>query len=135
RFRWLVLRTIAITFALGFALYLPVAYALPYLVETVFGTGMLRAAPLLQVYGIAVLINISAISLAPALLSMGRDRELVRSTFASAILFGVAFVPLTAQFEAMGSVLAHILFSATWFSQCFWAMYKAKPDCAPRVLA
>lgn len=119
RFRRIVTRTSLVICLVGLVVFVPVALNMEALLRIAFGAEFGQAALLVTIQMLAVVIYLGGIILNPTMLSMGRDRELVRITLLAMVVFFVAFVPLVLVFEAPGASLAHVVFNIMWAGGCF----------------
>ncbi|MDJ0858250.1 MAG: oligosaccharide flippase family protein [Dinoroseobacter sp.] len=120
RFRRMIRRVTLIVFASSVAIGVPLAFAVPSLVELVFGEEFAGSVSMILLLGVAIVLNVTGLAFNPALLSMGRDKELLNVTILGTVLFATAFVPAVSLWGGNGAMLCHILFSAVWFLGCLW---------------
>ncbi len=111
-FRRLAFGCSALLAALSVVLVLPAAFATPWALETLFGADFVAATTMVLVQIMAAIFFLSGMVLNPALLSLGRDRELLAITAVASIAFLASFVPLVLAFGGIGAPLAHLLFNA-----------------------
>ncbi|WP_302478675.1 lipopolysaccharide biosynthesis protein [Ruegeria arenilitoris] len=120
RFRRMVRYVTLMIFVSSSAVAIPLAFAVPSLVDAFFGEDFTGAIPMIWVLGGAIVLNVTGLAFNAALLSMGRDRELLHVTILSTALFAVAFVPAVSLWGGVGAMLCQVLFSAVWFLGCLW---------------
>lgn len=104
----------------GFAIGVSLAVAIPNLVNIIFGQEFAGAVPMILMMGVSIVLNITGLVFNPALLSMGRDRELLSVTILGTVVFAAAFIPAVNLWGGTGAMLCHVLFSAVWFLGCLW---------------
>ncbi|WGH78713.1 lipopolysaccharide biosynthesis protein [Jannaschia ovalis] len=124
RFGRLIRRATGLTFALSMALFVPLAFVVPSLVDLAFGAEFSPAVPLIFVQGVAIILNLTGLAFNPALMSMGLDRQLLTITFIGAVAFALAFVPAVMVGSALGAMVCHVLFSLIWFIGCGWLLMR-----------
>lgn len=124
RFRKVVLTVTGFLFVIGLIVFVPVAIKIEPIVTAVFGAEFLGAVNIVLLQGFAALVYLGGIVLNPTLLSMGRDKELVRITFVSTIVFLVVFVPLVMMFDGSGAAIGHILFNLAWLLGCLGMLFR-----------
>lgn len=90
---------------------IPAALMMPQLLALALGAEFRGASQIVTVQMFAVLIYMSASVLNAGLLSMGRDRELVRVTTLGSAAFLAAIAPLVLVFGTVGASVAHVLFN------------------------
>ena len=122
RFRRIIWRVSAMTLTVSMVLFVPLAFAMPTIVKVVFGPEFAGAVPLILLFGVSIIVQITGLPFNPALFSIGRDRELLWITIFATILFALAFYPAVMLFSAIGAVLCHLLFSIIWFIGCLWLL-------------
>ena len=124
RFRRIVTRTSTAILLLALAAFVPVGLCMEPLLRLVFGTEFGEAATLVTLQMVAVVIYMGGIVLNPAMLSMGRDRDLVRITLLATVSFFLAFAPLVWAFGAEGAPIAHIAFNSLWAAGCLTVFFR-----------
>lgn len=120
RFRKMVRYVTLMILVFGFAIGVPLAVAIPSLVNIIFGQEFAGAVPMILMMGVSIVLNITGLVFNPALLSMGRDRELLSVTILGTVVFAAAFIPAVNLWGGTGAMLCHVLFSAVWFLGCLW---------------
>jgi len=120
RFHRMIRRVTLIILAGCLMVGVPLAFAVPSIVNAVFGEAFAGAVPMILLLGVAIVLNVTGLAFNPALLSMGRDKELLHVTVLATLLFAVAFVPAVELWGGNGAMLCHVLFSMTWFLGCLW---------------
>ncbi|WP_299147628.1 oligosaccharide flippase family protein [uncultured Tateyamaria sp.] len=117
-FRKLVLTATLVLGGLSTVFYVPAAFYMGDLLALFFGEGFRDAALLVSVQLLAVAIYLSGTMANPAMLTIGRDRELVRITLISTVMFFVLIVPLILWLGPVGLSLNHLLFNVLWLGGC-----------------
>lgn len=92
-------------------LLVPAALLMPDLLSLALGPDFRDASQIVTVQMIAVFIYMSSSVLNAALLSMGRDRELVRVTMTGSAIFLLSVAPLVMMLGTVGASAAHVLFN------------------------
>jgi O-antigen/teichoic acid export membrane protein len=92
---------------------IPVATVMPDLLAFAMGPDFRAANQIVMVQMVAVFLYMSSAVLNAGLLSMGRDRELVRVTMVGSALFLMAIAPLVMMLGTVGASVAHVFFNAT----------------------
>lgn len=113
-FRSIVFTTSGLLFLISVVVFVPIALNMSWILKLFFGEEFVAATTLVQLQLFAVLISLTGMLLNPALLGMGRDRELVRITLAAAVTFFVLLVPLVNAYGAAGAAIDHIIFNTIW---------------------
>ncbi|SMX47308.1 lipopolysaccharide biosynthesis protein [Actibacterium lipolyticum] len=124
RFARVVTRTSTLVFLVAFVCFVPIALNLPAILATFLGEEFRDAASLVTVQALAVIVYLSGIILNPTLLSMGKDKELVRITIIATIAFFALFVPLVKTFGATGAAISHLLFNLIWMAGCLVFLWR-----------
>jgi hypothetical protein len=70
----------------------------------------------------AAIVYLGGLVLNPALLSMGLDSALVRTTIVATVIFAASFLPLLYWMGIEGIALAHLLFNLVWTVGCIFAI-------------
>ncbi len=92
--------------ALGVAIFAVIAAPL---LQVMAGPGFVGAAPLLVMQMVAVMLTMTGTGARAALLSMGRQRQLLLATLAGTVAFHVTTLLLVPRIGAMGANIAHIV--------------------------
>ena len=126
---WRLVRIVSFAM-LGVSLLIsiPLAWKMPELSVMLFGPDFRAAAPVMTILMYAAILYLGALVLNPALLSMGLDSALVRTTILSTAIFAASFLPLLYGLGIEGIALAHVLFNLVWTIGCILAIrsYLAK---------
>lgn len=126
---WRLVRIVSFAM-LGVSLLIsiPLAWKMPELSVMLFGPEFRAAAPVMTILMYAAILYLGALVLNPALLSMGLDSALVRTTILSTAIFAASFLPLLYGLGIEGIALAHVLFNLVWTIGCILAIrsYLAK---------
>lgn len=120
RFRRMIRYVTIMVLVSSIVLGLPLAFVVPGLVEAIFGEDFIGAVPMILVFGIAIVLNMTGLVFNPALISMGLDKEVLNVTILGTLLFCIAFYPAVGLWGGVGAMLCHVLFSAVWFVGCLW---------------
>lgn len=123
--RLLVIVSISIL-VLQLIIAVPVMLHMEWLVEKLFGQAYAGAGPVMNILLISSIIFASGVALNPALLSMGKDRTLVRVTLLSTIVFAISFLPLTYLWGVEGAATSNLLFNLTWTVGCMLAFRRLR---------
>ena len=91
---------------------------MPEIAVLLFGPEFRDAAPVMTILMFAAVLYLGALALSPALLSMGLDSALVRTTFVSTCIFAISFLPLFYWLGIEGIALTHVLFNLVWTLGC-----------------
>ena len=102
---------------------IPAAFLMPSLLSFVFGAGFDGAASMVNVQLLAVILLLATMVLNPAMLSMGRDRELLWVTLLGSVVFLACFVPLVQVLGPVGAAAAHVLFNGTLVAGALFVLY------------
>ncbi|MCK0143107.1 oligosaccharide flippase family protein [Aliiroseovarius sp. F20344] len=124
------IRKTAIWVSAGFAaiLFIGIAPILLYItpiLNAAFGEAFIEAAPVVSIQAVAVALFLVGVILGPVLLSLGRDRELMRVGAATATLFFVLIYPLVITFGVKGAAMSHLFSNALWLVSCSWLVIRA----------
>lgn len=93
-------------------LLIPAALLMPALLSLALGPEFRGASQIVTVQMIAVFIYMSSTVLNAALLSMARDREMVRVTMLGSAIFLLSIAPLVMLMGTVGAAFAHVLFNS-----------------------
>lgn len=100
----------------------PLALKMPELADLLFGPEFRGAAPVMTILMYAAIVYLGGLVLNPALLSMGLDSALVRTTIAATVVFAASFLPLLYWMGIEGIALSHLLFNLIWTVGCIVAI-------------
>ncbi|WP_224826182.1 lipopolysaccharide biosynthesis protein [Cognatishimia sp. MH4019] len=117
-FRRLLGTVTGVLFAVGLAVFIPVALNMGALLAMFFGAEFESAALLVNVQFFAAVIYLGSIVMNPAMLTVGRDGQLVRITLIGTIAFFILAVPLILAFGPVGLSLNFLLFNLFWLTSC-----------------
>ncbi|MEQ8376714.1 MAG: lipopolysaccharide biosynthesis protein [Roseibium aggregatum] len=101
----------------------PAAFLMPYVLSVMFGAGFNEAANMVNVQLLAVILLLATMVLNPAMLSMGRDRELLWVTLLGSVMFLACFAPLVGMLGPVGASVAHVLFNGTLVAGTLFVLY------------
>ena len=118
KFWRLVRYTTIAMFGVSLIVSLPLAWKMPEIAVLLFGPEFRDAAPVMTILMFAAVLYLGALALSPALLSMGLDSALVRTTFVSTCIFAISFLPLFYWLGIEGIALTHVLFNLVWTLGC-----------------
>ena len=120
---WKLVRYISLLmFGVSLAISIPLAWKMSDLAVLLFGAEFQGAAPVMTILMFAAVIYLGGLALNPALLSMGLDRALVRTTMMATGVFAISFVPLLFVLGIEGVALAHVIFNIVWTTGCILAI-------------
>ncbi len=116
---WRLVRYVTFAmFGVSLIVSLPLAWKMPEIAVLLFGPEFREAAPVMTILMFAAVLYLGALVLNPALLSMGLDSALVRTTFVSTCIFAISFLPLLYWLGIEGIALTHVLFNLVWTLGC-----------------
>lgn len=104
----------------------PIMLHMEGVIALVFGPAFAGAGPVMNILLISSIIFASGVALNPALLSMGKDRMLVRVTILSTILFALTFLPFVHFWGVEGAAASNLIFNLTWTIGCTLAFRRAR---------
>lgn len=112
--------------ALQLVIALPIMLHMDEVIILLFGNAFAGAGPVMNILLLSSIIFASGVALNPALLSMGKDRMLVRVTILSTILFALCFLPFVHFWGVEGAAAANLVFNLTWTIGCALAFRRAR---------
>ncbi|WP_298935018.1 oligosaccharide flippase family protein [uncultured Ruegeria sp.] len=120
---WKLVRYISmLMFGVSLAISIPLAWKMSDLAVLLFGAEFQGAAPVMTILMFAAVIYLGGLALNPALLSMGLDRALVRTTMMATGVFALSFIPLLFVLGIEGVAFAHVIFNIVWTTGCILAI-------------
>lgn len=122
-FRLLLVSTAGLL-TVGTLAVVPAIWKMEALVTVLFGPEYVGASTAMSLLLGSTLVYISTVMFNPALLSMGRDRLLVRATMCSIAVFAAAFLPLVMAWGVEGAALGNLLNSIVWAAICGVALVR-----------
>lgn len=120
---WRLVRLVSLSVCgVSILVSIPLALKMPELAVLLFGPEFRGAAPVMTILMYAAIVYLGGLVLNPALLSMGLDSALVRTTIVATVIFTASFLPLLYWMGIEGIALAHLLFNVIWTVGCIFAI-------------
>ena len=126
QFNRLVLIFSASILLLQLVIAVPFMLNMERVIAVLFGPAFAGAGPVMNILLLSSIIFASGVALNPALLSMGKDRMLVRVTILSTILFALCFLPFVYFWGVEGAASANLIFNLTWTIGCALAFRRTR---------
>ncbi|WP_186827331.1 lipopolysaccharide biosynthesis protein [Paracoccus aurantiacus] len=105
---------------------LPIMLNMEWVIERLFGNAYAGAGPVMNILLGSSIIFASGVALNPALLSMGKDRILVRVTVISTVLFAASFLPFVHLWGVEGAAFSNLVFNLSWTIGCMLAFRRVR---------
>ncbi len=120
----LMLRSAALTGAIGLACALVIAVGGRPLLSALFGPEFAPAYPVLMVMIIALLLTMIAFPLGPMLYAVDRANAPLVARAVGAGIYLATIVPLTSRYDVVGAAIAFVIGNAVMIVLMMWSLWR-----------